>query len=97
MKKTASIVAVAKLEVPVRVETHFDEAVLCAWVDRGKNLTSLTLNFSSDSYADGVEGSTKILTAEAPGESSGVCFDREMMYSMDEDVSKPVDLDSAVW
>lgn len=65
------------------METYLDEALLCRWVDRGDKVLYLTLKCASDGYADGAEGNTGIVTAEAQGESSGGGFDRERMWIMD--------------
>lgn len=71
-RKSASIVAVGKLELPARVETHMDEKVLCTWADHNHKVLYLTLKCASDGYADGGEGNAGIITAEAPGDGTTI-------------------------
>lgn len=69
-RKSASIVTVGNLELPARVDTHMDENLQCTWVDHAEKVLYLTLKCASDGYADGAEGNSGIMTAEAPGDGS---------------------------
>lgn len=72
MRKTASNVAAAKLELPSGLETHPDEAVIRTLVDRGDKVLHLTLKCALDGEEDGGECNTGIVTEEAPNSATAV-------------------------
>lgn len=69
-RKSATIVALANIALPARVETHLDEKILCTWVDHSHNVLYLTLKCASDGYAEGADCSNGLVTAQALGEGN---------------------------
>lgn len=79
LRKTAQVVVAGKLKLPARFESHVDEAALCAYVHRSYKILYLTLKCASDGCADCAEGNTRIVTAEAPGETTVGASNRDRM------------------
>lgn len=65
-KKTNAVIATGYIDLPHKVETHFDETVFCGWQETPEKVLYVTMRCASDGYGDTGNGTNAMTEAMAP-------------------------------